>query len=171
MPNSRVPVVPKGEKEPSSVNGTSGENSSYDSFEYDSYEDEYGDPKPKDIKKAKIAMMRTKLTKLHMALKKAVEDKEFLTAHVTEQEIKKLQAEIEKIEAQLETTTTTAPTTTTTALLSTSNAPTPTKTTVITQTPPANGFPGLQVKVFQIPWQTLSSSGFAINFPGMIVKY
>ena len=69
-------------------------------------------------------MMRTKLTKLHMALKKAVEDKEFLTAHVTEQEIKKLQAEIEKIEAQLETTTTTAPTTTTTALLSTSNTPT-----------------------------------------------
>ena len=165
MPNPRVPVVPKGEKEPSSVNGSSGVNSSYDSFEYDSYEDEYGDLKPKDIKKAKIAMMRTKLTKLHMALKKAVEDKEFLTAHVTEQEIKKLQAEIEKIEAQLETTTTTAPTTTTTALLSTSN--TPTKTTVITQTPPANGFPGLQVKVFQIPWQNLSSSGFAINFPGM----
>ena len=93
MPDPRVPVVPKGEKEPSSVNVSSGENSSYDSYEYDSsedgdgvvpeddydeYKDEYGDPKKKHtdikklhpmIKKKRIAEMRTKLIKLQIAMK------------------------------------------------------------------------------------------------------
>ena len=178
MPDPRVPVVPKGEKEPSSVNGSSGENSSYDSYEYDSYGDEYGDPnkKHKDVKKLtpmtiarwkeRIAAMRTKLTKLQIVMKKAVEDKEFLKAHETEQEMKKLQAKIEKNEARLETTKTTPHITTKTI-----TTPTPTKTSVITQRPVANGFSGLQINMFQIPMQNFSSTGFAINFPGMEVKH
>ena len=196
MPDPRVPVVPKGEKEPSSVNGSSGENSSYDSYEYDSsedgdgvvpeddydeYKDEYGDPKKKhkDIKKitpmmiarwkgriAAMRRMRKKLTKLQIVLKKAVEDKEFLKAHETEQEMKKLQAKIEKNEARLETTKTTPHITTKTI-----TTPTPTKTSVITQRPVANGFSGLQINMFQIPMQNFSSTGFAINFPGMEVKH
>ena len=200
MPDPRVPVVPKGEKEPSSVNGSSGENSSYDSYEYDSsedgdgvvpeddydeYKDEYGDPKKKhkDIKKitpmmiarwkgriAAMRRMRKKLTKLQIVMKKAVEDKEFLKAHETEQEIKKLQAKIEKSDAQLETTKTTTRLTTTTSITPIPT-PTPTKTSVITQRPAANGFPGLQINMFQIPMQNFSSTGFAINFPGMEVKH
>ena len=119
------------------------------------------------IKKKRIAEMRTKLIKLQIAMKKAVEDKEFLKAHETEQEMKKLQAKIEKFDARFEITKTTTRIRTTT----TNTTPTRTKTSVITQRPVANGFSGLQINMFQIPMQNFSSTGFAINFPGMEVKH